>query len=426
MFTTHPSTFLRKLFVLPYILLVIVGLTIPSDGSHGFLSIKSLSFVTSVLSVMMFVTIEKKLTMRQWKILCFMMLSLLFLLLWLFIGILYGETPEHSSWEQFKIIWLTITVVAISIYFVHEQLISFSALLKTVLLTNFTYSIVKVTLVLLHIFGYVNLWSIVDALGVRFMSMDILGTLPRFQTSIDIVTPFLLLFFLQSKNFDITWSKTFRVIYLTVTLFAIFLSFSRFLTLIAFLSLFLHAFTLKASSIIRLTPLVFIACFSLVAWLGIDNIYLIIERRFLSADNFNSDFGRHAQIAGLMQEYANYPILGKGLGSYAPQIIRDPQLLYSYEVQWVAALMQFGIIGLTLLLIPLFIIGIKILSKPITKTKIAFFILFLSWLASGFTNPFLLSLTSGIVYSLFYLTGEELKKETRQLNPLHPNAPLAI
>lgn len=416
MLIANPSQPLKALIVLPYLALIIAGLTVPSDGSHGFFNIKSLAYVCTVLSAAGYLLIVKKLSLIEWKMVCFLLASVCFLLIWLMVSLVYAETSEKSSWEQLKIVWLTVSVVAISAYFVYDGLISFQALLKTVLLTNFAYSTVKVSLVVLHCLGYINLWSIVDAMGVRFMSMDILGILPRFQTSIDIVTPFLLFFFLQSKRFGIEWTKTFKVIYLFISVIAIFLSFSRFLTFIALLSFLLHALTLRSSTIIKMIPIVFIFCFSVIYWIGIDDVYTIVERRFFSTDNFNSDLGRREQITALIDESAEYPLFGKGLGGYAPNMIRDTQLLYSYEVQWLASLMQFGIVGISLLLIPLGLISRNLLSRPISREKISCFILFLSWLASGFTNPFLLSLTSGIVYSIFLLAGHQFCNENN-LNP---------
>lgn len=411
MLIAYPSPSLKAFILLPYFLLLIAGLTVPSDGSHGFFSIKSLSFIGSVLTISGYALMVKRLTTGEWKIVCFMMGSIVFLIAWMTIGLFYGETPLNSSWEHFKIMWLTISVVAITVYLIYEKLVSLPSLFKTVIVINFIYSLTKVGLVFLHLFGMINLWAIVDSLGIRFMSMDIFGTLPRFQTSIDIVTPFLLFFFLQSRQFGITWSKMFKTIYLAITPFAIFLSFSRFLILITFVVFFLHILTLKSSSILRIVPILFAVFAIVIGMIGVEGIYSIIERRFFSSETFISDLGRKDQIDALMGEFSIYPILGKGLGGYAPESIRDTQLLYSYEVQWVAALMQFGLVGLCFLLAAVGVIGMKFLSQPLTKQKLAFFILFLSWLASGFTNPFLLSLTSGIIYSLFFLAGVQLKND---------------
>jgi len=93
------------------------------------------------------------------------------------------------------------------------------------------------------------------------------------------------------------------------------------------------------------------------------------------------------------------------MGGYAESYVRDTKVRHSYEVQWVAFLMQFGLIGMLFLLLPLCFVCWKFCKPPFTIAKLSFFFLFILWLLSGFTNPFLISLTSGIIYSIFILAG---------------------
>lgn len=404
-----PSYSLQSILLIPYFILIIAGLTVPSDGGHGLFSVKSLSFIATSLSMIFYVLLNKKLNAPQFKIIGFLLCSLSFFMIWLGISIFHGETPSLNAFDQFKIFWLTISVAAISIYLVSVNAIPFKGLLKTAIYVNFAYSFVKVVLVTLHLLGWINIFSLMDSLGMRFMSMQIIGGLFRFQTSNDIATPYLLFFFLQAQQYGITWGKKFRILYIIISIFSIFLSFSRFLIFIAVLAVMLHAWTLRLSTIIRALPMVIILCVSGLLWIGMDNISAIAERRLLSKDNYVSDVTRTKQIVALLEEHELFPLFGKGLGGYAPKYIRDETLLHSYEVQWVAFLMQFGWIGITLILCPLGLVMVKILSHPLTKHKIVLGLMFLCWLFSGFTNPFLISLTSGIIYGLFYLAGKSLK-----------------
>lgn len=409
MFAIPKSWFsLRKILLIPYFILIISGLTIPSDGGHGILSIKSLSFLATTLSLFFYILLSKKFNISQFKILCFLICSLCFFLIWACVSIVNDEILASSAIDQFKIFWLTITVVVVSIYLISENAISFVTLLKTIFFVNLTYSFSKVLLVVLHLFGLINIWALMDNLGLRFMSMQITGNLFRFQLSNDIITPYLLFFFLQSEHFGIKWSKSFRIFYLIISIFSIFLSFSRFIILVGMLAVFLHWCTLRLSTIIRALPIAITLFIIFISWIGVDNVYVIIEKRFLSSEVHVSDNTRTEQIIALLDEHDRFPLLGKGLGGYTENNIRDDRILHSYEVQWVAFLMQFGWAGILLILIPLTVIAITILSLPITRPKIALCILFLSWLFSGFTNPFLISLASGIVYSLFYLGGSTL------------------
>ncbi|MBA3957460.1 MAG: O-antigen ligase family protein [Parachlamydiaceae bacterium] len=356
---------------------------------------------------------QRKLSVYQLKVITFLGCALAFLGLWALLGAFYEETPSNSTIDQFKVIWLTLSVVAISIYLVSQQIISFATLLKTVVYANFLYSCVKVAAVVLHLLGVFDVLDLMTRLGMRFMSMQIVGTLFRLQLSNDIVTPFILFFVLQSEKFGIHWSKKFRTLYFVISIFAIFLSFSRFLIAAAALGAALHVCTWSLSRVIRAIPVFLLIMFMGAAWIGMDNLYTIVERRILSSDNEASDQTRTEQIASLVEESEKFPFFGKGLGGYVPNYIRDDIILHSYEVQWVAFLMQFGIVGLLLVIAAFSCIALNFMSLPITRRKLAFLCLFLVWLLSGFTNPFLVSLASGIVYSLFYLSGRELSIQER-------------
>lgn len=410
----RPTKSLKALLLLPFFILIISGFVVPSDGSHGFLNIKALAFVSSVFCTGAYILLRKKLNANQWKFFCYLIASLVFLLIWMAIGIARDSTPWNSTWEQFKIFWLTITVVVLANYLYEEKLVSIQRFLKVMIYANFAYSFAKVIMVILLCIGFFDMWGIVARLGFRFMSMDITGNVPRFQTSMDISTPFLLFFFLKSRSFGIDWSKKFRFLYLSISTLAILLSFSRFLTFAGLLSVALHAFSTKhsISVFLRIVSVLTLFIVTAIAWIGIDEASAIIERRLFSYANYASDQTRREQVHALITEYIEVPIIGKGLGGYAEGAIRDPQLLYSYEVQWVAFLMQFGLLGISCLVASTALIANKILSHPLTREKIALFMLFLGWLASGFTNPFLISLTSGILYALFLLCGKHLSRRT--------------
>lgn len=148
--------------------------------------------------------------------------------------------------------------------------------------------------------------------------------------------------------------------------------------------------------------------------IGPEKIHTIIARRVFSMDNFKSDELRIMQVNALLSEYENALFVGKGLGGYAHENIRDRTLLHSYEVQWVAFLMQFGFIGVLILLVPLFVIVFRLIKGKISRIKWSFCGLFLLWLLSGFTNPFLISLTSGIIYALFLVSADLIDESYNQ------------
>jgi hypothetical protein len=409
----QPVGWLKTFLLIPYFILILAGMVVPSDGSHGLLNIKALAFVFTIFSISTYALMAKKLNQTQWRLACYIVSSFLFLWIWYGIALLRDETPLNSAWEELKIFWLTISVVVITYYLYTEKLLTFQKLLKTVIYGNLAYSTVKVAMILLLAFGAFDMFGLMTKLGIRFMSMDISGKIPRFQTSMDIATPFLFFFFLKAERFGISWNKKISTLFLTISSCAILLSFSRFLTFVALLSIMLHAISVQnyVRAVLKSLVVVVLIIAAGVAWIGVEEADAIVARRLFSTENYRSDYIRKQQITAMIDEYEKVPLIGKGLGGYAPEVIRDKQLLYSYEVQWVAFLMQFGLVGLLCILGSVGIIGKVILTPPLSREKGALFFLFLAWLAAGFTNPFLISLSSGILYSLFLLAGYQLQKQ---------------
>jgi hypothetical protein len=389
--------------------MLITGIILPSDGGHGLLNFKSLFFLLSFLCMSLYIFIQYQITERQVKLFIFVLSALTFLFASAFISLMNQQTTPDSLFDQFKLFFITLSVIGMTVFFYYEKLITYSTFLKLLIYANFTYSLCKVLLVILHLLGLIEIWTILDLIGFRYMRMRILGDLSRLQTSVDIVTPFLLFFLLKSKDLTIHFNSNFKWIYLIVSVFSIFLSFSRFLILIASFSLLLYGLTLKWFEIAKGFIGLLLISFVGIAWMGLENLYSIIELRFTSETVMMSDETRLKQVRALLKDFEEYPWLGKGLGSYSKYETRDLMNKHSYEVQWIAFLMQFGSLGLPLLLLPLGFIAYLFLNQPLSRLGLACFLLFILWLLAGFTNPFLISLTSGILYSLFALTALHLR-----------------
>ena len=390
--------------------MMIIGVTIPSDGSHGLISPKGISFTISCILFGLYFVLRQKVTYRQLMLICAFLSSICFLLVWFLIGIRNNELGMSSAIDQMKLFILTISILFMTLYAVSEGMTSGEQILRILIIANFLYSLTKVVLVSLHLIGAVNMFSLLHVTGIRFMTMGIIGSISRLQTSVDIITPFLLFFVLQSKPLHLRFGKYFRWAFLFISAFAIFLSFSRFLLFATVAACLLYAISLQISRMFKFLLLALaLGLFAVVA-IGFDNAAAIMEQRFFSTVNYYSDVARHEQISALMGEFDQYPLQGKGLGGYIKGLVRDGDILHSYEVQWVAFLMQFGIIGLFILFIPLAIISYRFLCRKLTPVRIGFLGMFLLWILSGFTNPFLISLTSGIIYSVFLLAADLIDK----------------
>lgn len=397
----------QLIVLIPYFLLLFVGLTIPSDGQHSLFNPKSLAFVASMIVIPISQLLRGKMTSRQWNFLLFFCAALLFLITWFFWGASSGNIPLSVQVDEFKVFLITLTFPIMTVYLIDSNYLTLSQFYKAVIYSSFIYVLVKCVLVTFHLLGWVNIWKIIEFTGVRTMKMGITETLSRLQTSADVFTPFLVLFVLQADRLKVKLSALFRNSYLFLALASTFLSFSRYLIAIYAISLFLHCLTLNAKKTILNMLFGSLLVLAAVLAIGPGKIQQIIELRVFSKNTFLSDSVRKSQIRAMTYEIEESPFLGKGLGAYAKDYVRDSKLKYSYEVQWVALLMQFGLIGITLILLPLGYIGYRILY-----VSLPFLILYFLWIFSGFTNPFLLSLPSGILYTCFYLLPESYCDKT--------------
>lgn len=388
---------LAKCVIYSFLILITVGMVLPSDGNHGFLSPKSLSFSAAALFFMLYIFSKWKITLSQgWALLG--LLSALF-----FGGIWYviGSTQDQllaKPFDHFKVLMLTFFVPLACWYLVKEKLLSSQTVLRTAILANCAYCSVKVVLMLLHISGFLNLWNLLQASELRYMSMAITESLSRIQTSVDIATPFLVFFLLQSNKLGLGFSKKFQTIFLVICSISVFLSFSRFLIFVLFISFVLHTLTVSLRNQIKLGLIALVLGCFVISSIGMDQTEKIIERRLFSTENTRSDAVRETQLNALLEACNEKPFFGFGLGGYTASCIRDGTLPHSYEVQWAAFLLQFGLIGLSILLIPLCVLMLRLNWN--------YAILFGVWLLSGLTNPFLISLTSAIIYTLFFLASE--------------------
>ena len=410
----NSNLFKLSFWVWPYFAMVVIGLMLPSDGNHGVLTPKSLSFLSCFTFLMIYSILKYRISRYQLTLICFSLVSISFLLIWMFVGHWQKNQWLDTGFDQFKIFCITLATVIMTLNVVHDGLASREKILRLVIYANITYSTLKVSIVFLHLAGLVNMFTVLDKVGIRYMSMAMLqGNLSRLQTSVDIITPFLLLFVLQSKHLNLGFSNKFRYFYVLVTIPAIFLSFSRFLYGVAAVCAILYWLTQNATGFVKVLFVTLTFTILAVAWVGLDKVEVLIYERFFSYDNKMSDQARIDQIEALMEALMEVPLLGRGMGGYAEKLVRGGDLFHSYEVQWVAFLMQFGLLGLTILLIPILIIGYKLFLPPFSRVKLSFFGLFGVWLLAGFTNPFLISLTSGIVYSIFILVSEILNDQNK-------------
>ena len=81
----------------------------------------------------------------------------------------------------------------------------------------------------------------------------------------------------------------------------------------------------------------------------------LIRLRFFSSYVSESDSIRVEQLQKFMEEIPKHLWLGKGMGSYLPDYLRNIETPFSYELEYVSYIYQLGIVGFVL------IIGVMVL-----------------------------------------------------------------
>lgn len=350
-----------------------------------------------------------------------MAISVLFA--YLFYAMALEPDAFAPAFDQFKLFIITWVVAIVSLYLIDEGALTRSGFLRLVVYLNCAFSTIKIAAVALHIAGIIKLLKFMELTGLRFMSLSITENVFRLQTSVDIVTPYIIFLVLQSDALGLKFSKKFKVFFIFISILSLILSFSRFLMAVAFMAFFFYWLSISIPKMVRALLAAILLLFGGVSVIGFDAAEKAFHLRFTSFGNYQSDETRREQIEALMKEHDEHQLLGKGLGGSAKNYFRDNSLTYSYEVQWVGFLMQFGAIGILLLFVPLFLITYAILTPPIDTVKVGLFCMFGIWILSGFTNPYMISLTSGIVYAFFTVAGDQLSRKCK--TPL-PSAPMPL
>jgi len=210
--------------------------------------------------------------------------------------------------------------------------------------------------------------------------------LQRLQFPSDIVAPFLIACYVGGKN------KIKDGILLFCIASVVFLSFSRFLFAFYVLSTFLRTLWIKKVDFITILNIVVsVACVIV--------FFESILSRFASVDTEVSDQTRVDQIHYLKIAIKTFPLLGTGIGSEAHDYLRNDMTPYLYEAQWYATTMQMGFVGVFWYVANILLA----VYVPLRKNYVAFTVVFLVWVFSGFTNPYLTGLGSAFGITILLL-----------------------
>lgn len=242
--------------------------------------------------------------------------------------------------------------------------------------------------------------------GFSPISMVIADGVLRLQFVNDVLAPFIL-FILISDTFNLRFSRALSFIFITLVLVSLFLSFSRMLIALGVVNVFMSIFIVRAT--IKKYLMVFVGG-GLILFIAILNHQVlgeIVEKRFFSDQAVESDYQRYKQFDALIFDWDKYPILGKGTGSNADNVLRSRENPFSYELQLIATFMQFGAIGGLAVVFSLMMIINRTIIRLNRFKEFFIFSSYTMFLFSMFSNPYLYSMTSGILFLLYYLAANQ-------------------
>lgn len=124
-----------------------------------------------------------------------------------------------------------------------------------------------------------------------------------------------------------------------------------------------------------------------------------IKQRFFSYSTIASDSIRDEQKRNLMNGIYENVLFGHGTGSYIKDYIRSATVLYSYEMEYLSFVYQFGVIGFLLIIGGTIYMFYKLCFKKQFNLayKLMLFLNFFIWVIKPAFNPNFLSSNSGMI-----------------------------
>ncbi|MDG3065882.1 O-antigen ligase family protein [Thauera mechernichensis] len=360
--------------------------------------------VKTILSASLFLT-AALLIAREKSSLFFVLtpIALANFLLFYFIIAITNSTPTKDSLSQTVAILATFSSIYLPLYFFkrteNKQIGIFVAI---------TYSFgfvcaLKVVLEVLMLsgIGLVQAKDFLDEIfGVSFIGLDA-GLFYRIHFPSDYLAPVVLYALINAKHFDIRIQPLPKAMLLSLTIISIILSYSRFLWAYSIITALIAILTVSnvqkkffVLAFIATGILLFLPAFG-------EKLYSFIATRYAGAYAESSDFTRHQMLDALIDGIDAKPILGWGLGSGAPGYTNIEQIPWYFEIQWLGLALQFGLIGI-LLILAILIVSLAIMLKGrVTPTKMGLVGVYLIWLSLGFFNGFMLTSVGGVIFLAF-------------------------
>lgn len=321
-----------------------------------------------------------------------------FLLFWTLLGVLKGQAGYLQVLSELQAVSTTIFTAWLGWFGIRRGMVRTRDVILTIILAIFTLELLKLVLVGESLaYGVNPVYLIEDVFGKDSLVTGGIGFgFVRIQFPPDILAPFVLFALLMPEVSGVRLAWPLSLLISLVLVLSGIITFARY-NWIAF------AVAALAALISRQrwkTLAATVAVTALVIVLTGTSSQEVLYRRFSSASATASDNSRIRQARALLADFEGSPFIGRGLGGHDNTIIRDPKLRYSYEMQWLALLMQFGLVGFAGILL---LIGATARDLVKAKHPARFWValLFLVWLVAPFTNPYITTSFAGVAFVLF-------------------------
>jgi hypothetical protein len=350
-----------------------------------------------IISLLVFIFLILLLT-NKIKLNIISLMYILLLIFFLFLSF-FQISDLESGFSFFSRTLVLILQIFILYTFVKNKIIALKEIINIIFLSGIAYLLIKTFLIILIFQGKLELISnfiknIVFTDYIFFIRLN-LGN--------DAIILFSLLFilpFLAENNFRFILTQI-------VILFILISSFTKYILITYLLALAILALRRYAIWVKLIPLLIFIGFLFLYFFQDIiQYIYTIYKLRFEEVSSYSDKlFQIKLFIKEISNNLSNF-LIGKGGGEYIKWFIKDENLKFSYEVQWLSLVYQIGIIRIIFILY--FIIYLLFM---LFKRSIYFGIIFLLWVFASFTNPYLLIQSSFIIYTLAFLIIYNIKEE---------------
>ena len=336
---------------------------------------------------------------------------ILLLLFWSLLSIANGYTTYFSFIKSY---FSLLVVVWITYELIKDKVISYKDVSKSLTILSMAIIIIKIVTSLSMTFGFFSLDSVIHFYeaylnsGITSMYFMI-GNFMFYRIMIanDFIPYVFFSFYLFSNG------KRFKKV-LLILLMSIFtfIVYSRFVILQFLFLLAVSALCyIKTNKHFLRNNKLIVCCTAVIAIILVcivinkTNIIEALIFRFSGHSTVASDNVRDEQKFELINGIKDSLFFGHGTGSYLFNYIRSDITPYSYELEYISYLYQFGVLGFCMIIIPTIFFFYKISISTLRNKYIKYIAIanFLIWAIRPFFNPGFISSNSGLIIVSIYV-----------------------